>query len=78
MSEIAALVLAAGKGTRMKSNLVKVMHEVGGLPMISWPVDAAREAGAGRIVLVVGHQSEKVREYYSGVPDVSLDRKSVV
>jgi bifunctional UDP-N-acetylglucosamine pyrophosphorylase / glucosamine-1-phosphate N-acetyltransferase len=65
MGEIAALILAAGKGTRMKSGLVKVMHTLGEKPMISWPVMAARGAGAGRIVLVVGHQSEKVREFFA-------------
>jgi bifunctional UDP-N-acetylglucosamine pyrophosphorylase/glucosamine-1-phosphate N-acetyltransferase len=64
MSEVAAVVLAAGKGTRMKSDLVKVLHEVGGAPLIDWPVSAAREAGASRIALVVGHQSEKVRAYF--------------
>jgi bifunctional UDP-N-acetylglucosamine pyrophosphorylase/glucosamine-1-phosphate N-acetyltransferase len=65
MADIAALILAAGKGTRMKSGLVKVMHPLGEKPMISWPVRAARGAGAGRIVMVVGHQSERVREYFA-------------
>lgn len=64
MSEVAAVILAAGKGTRMKSDLVKVLHEVGGVPLIDWPVSAARDAGASRIALVVGHQSEKVLEYF--------------
>jgi bifunctional UDP-N-acetylglucosamine pyrophosphorylase / glucosamine-1-phosphate N-acetyltransferase len=64
MADIAALILAAGKGTRMKSAIVKVMHPLGEKPMIAWPVMAARAAGATRTVLVVGHQSEKVREYF--------------
>ncbi len=72
MGDIAALVLAAGKGTRMKSDLVKVMHAVGGCPMVSWPVEAAREVGASRIVLVIGHQSERVREYFTGSDDVAF------
>lgn len=72
MKNIAALVLAAGKGTRMKSELVKVMHPLGGRPMVAWPVKAAREAGADRIVLVVGHQGEKVREYFAGATDVAF------
>ena len=65
MGDISALILAAGKGTRMKSGLVKVMHPLGEKPMIAWPVKAARAAGAGRITLVVGHQSEKVREHFA-------------
>lgn len=65
MSEVAAVILAAGKGTRMKSELVKVLHPVGGMPLVAWPVMSARQAGADRMVLVVGHQSDKVREYFS-------------
>jgi bifunctional UDP-N-acetylglucosamine pyrophosphorylase/glucosamine-1-phosphate N-acetyltransferase len=63
---VAAIILAAGKGTRMKSGLVKIMHPVGEKPMIAWSVQAARKAAAGRIALVVGHQAEKVQEFFSG------------
>lgn len=70
MGEVAAIVLAAGKGTRMKSELVKVMHPLGGLPMISWPVMVAREAGASIVTVVIGHQSEKVQEYFSDQSDI--------
>ena len=52
---LAAIILAAGKGERMKSDLPKVVHEVAGRPMVWWVVDAVRRAGAQRIVLVVGH-----------------------
>ncbi|RII28917.1 MAG: bifunctional UDP-N-acetylglucosamine diphosphorylase/glucosamine-1-phosphate N-acetyltransferase GlmU [Geobacter sp.] len=72
MADIAALVLAAGKGTRMKSDLVKVMHPLAGFPMVDYPVAAARVAGAGRLVLVVGHQSEKVRDHFAGAADVAF------
>jgi bifunctional UDP-N-acetylglucosamine pyrophosphorylase / glucosamine-1-phosphate N-acetyltransferase len=72
MENIAALVLAAGKGTRMKSALVKVMHPLAGQPMIRWPVDAAREAGAARVVVVVGHQGESVRDLFAGDSGVSF------
>ena len=72
MADIAALILAAGKGTRMNSNLVKVMHPLAGCPMVDYPVVAARAAGAGRLVLVVGHQSEKVRDHFAGVADVAF------
>lgn len=72
MAEIAAVILAAGKGTRMKSELVKVMHPLGGEPMVAWPVQAARAAGAVRSVLVIGHQSDKVRDYFAGAADISF------
>jgi bifunctional UDP-N-acetylglucosamine pyrophosphorylase / glucosamine-1-phosphate N-acetyltransferase len=72
MENVAALILAAGKGTRMKSGLVKVMHPLAGEPMIRWPVEAAREAGATRVVLVVGHQAESVREAFAKDGGVSF------
>src|SRR5438552_10421131 len=57
-----AVVLAAGKSTRMKSSLPKVLHEVCGRPMIAYVLDAARAAGASRNVVVVGHAAERVKE----------------
>lgn len=56
-----AVILAAGKGTRMRSDLPKVLHEVGGRPMFCAVVDACRAAGCGRVVLVVGYKQEAVR-----------------
>jgi bifunctional UDP-N-acetylglucosamine pyrophosphorylase/glucosamine-1-phosphate N-acetyltransferase len=72
MSETAAVILAAGKGTRMKSDLAKVMHKLGERPMITWPVAAARAAGAGRIAVVVGHQADAVRDYFAGANDLAF------
>lgn len=66
MKPCAAIVLAAGKGTRMKSGVIKVLHPVAGLPMLSWPVSAAREAGATPIVLVIGHQANAVQGLFRG------------
>src|SRR4051794_29799428 len=45
--------MAAGEGTRMRSSLPKMLHPVCGRPMIAWPVAAAREAGAGRVCVIV-------------------------
>jgi bifunctional UDP-N-acetylglucosamine pyrophosphorylase / glucosamine-1-phosphate N-acetyltransferase len=47
------LIMAAGEGTRMHSSMPKVLHPVCGRPMVAWPVLAAREAGAGRIAVIV-------------------------
>ena len=57
-----AIILAAGKGTRMKSDLPKVLFEACGRPMISYVVDALERAGIERIVVVVGYRAELVRE----------------
>ncbi|MGD9789098.1 MAG: sugar phosphate nucleotidyltransferase [Phycisphaerales bacterium] len=57
-----AIILAAGKGTRMKSDLPKVVHPVGGRPMVCAVVDACIAAGCARIVAIVGYKQEAVRE----------------
>jgi bifunctional UDP-N-acetylglucosamine pyrophosphorylase/glucosamine-1-phosphate N-acetyltransferase len=57
---LAAIVLAAGKGTRMKSRTAKVLHEIGGRPLAWYPVKRALDAGASPVVVVVGHQAEAV------------------
>ena len=62
---IAVVILAAGLGTRMKSNKAKVLHEVAERPMILYVVEAARKAAGDNIIVVVGHQAQKVREIIS-------------
>jgi UDP-N-acetylglucosamine diphosphorylase/glucosamine-1-phosphate N-acetyltransferase len=58
---LTAVVLAAGKGTRMGGDLPKVLHEAAGRPLLAWVLDAARAAGCARLVVVVGYQAERVR-----------------
>jgi UDP-N-acetylglucosamine diphosphorylase/glucosamine-1-phosphate N-acetyltransferase len=58
---VSAIILAAGKGTRMKSDLPKVLHEVCGRPMVEYVIDACRDAGARRVVMVVGHKADLVK-----------------
>jgi bifunctional UDP-N-acetylglucosamine pyrophosphorylase / glucosamine-1-phosphate N-acetyltransferase len=48
-----ALIMAAGRGTRMRSEIPKVLHPICGKPMVEWVIDSARAAGAGRVVCVV-------------------------
>jgi bifunctional UDP-N-acetylglucosamine pyrophosphorylase/glucosamine-1-phosphate N-acetyltransferase len=61
-NDLQAVILAAGKGTRMQSDLPKVCHPVGGRAMVCAVVDACLEAGCSRIVVVVGYKQELVRE----------------
>ena len=70
--QAAAIILAAGAGTRMKSKKPKVAHEVLGRPLVRWVVSAAKQAGAERIVAVVGHCKEQV------IPLVQDETKIVV
>jgi bifunctional UDP-N-acetylglucosamine pyrophosphorylase/glucosamine-1-phosphate N-acetyltransferase len=60
-----AVILAAGRGTRMRSKLAKVLHPVLGRPMVVWPTEAAQAAGLSA-VLVVHHQEDLVREAMTG------------
>lgn len=63
---VRCLILAAGAGTRMKSDLAKVLHPLCGRCLVEHVVDAAHRAGIARLTVVVGHQADKVREALSG------------
>ena len=71
-NHIAVVILAAGLGTRMKSDKAKVLHEVAGKSMILYVVESARKAVGDDIVVVVGHQAQKVREILSESDAASL------
>ncbi len=66
MTETTAVVLAAGKGTRMRSELPKVLFPVLGRAMIHWVLDALQSAGIRQIIVVVGYRAELVRNELSG------------
>lgn len=76
MSDAVAVVLAAGKGTRMKSDLPKVLHEVCGQSMVEHVFDAIRGAGVPRIICVIGHQADLMRERLSKHSDVEFARQT--
>ena len=60
------VILAAGKGTRMNSNLPKVMHALAGKPMIEHVVDCASSLGTEHIHLVVGHGADLIKTHFIG------------
>jgi bifunctional UDP-N-acetylglucosamine pyrophosphorylase/glucosamine-1-phosphate N-acetyltransferase len=65
-SNVKAVVLAAGKGTRMKSERAKVLHKILGRPVLEYVLRNLRDAGVGEIVVVVGHQAEEVKKAAPG------------
>jgi bifunctional UDP-N-acetylglucosamine pyrophosphorylase/glucosamine-1-phosphate N-acetyltransferase len=70
-------IMAAGLGTRMKSDTSKVLHRIAGRPMLHWVVGAARTAGAERVVAILGHQHETVKSaldasFGAGAVDIAL------
>ncbi|MFZ5862440.1 MAG: bifunctional UDP-N-acetylglucosamine diphosphorylase/glucosamine-1-phosphate N-acetyltransferase GlmU [Nitrospirota bacterium] len=62
-ADLAVIVMAAGHGKRMKSALPKVLHPVGGRPMVEYPLRAAEALGAARVAVVVGHGGDAVAEF---------------
>lgn len=66
MLDLVTIILAAGKGTRMKSKLPKVLHKAAGKPMLQHVLDAARGAGAKRSIVVVGFGGGQVKEAIGG------------
>ena len=69
--ELVALILAAGKGTRMKSKQPKLLHQVAGKPIIEHVAAAVSSAGIKRITLVLGHGREEIQALFSGRKDIS-------
>jgi UDP-N-acetylglucosamine diphosphorylase/glucosamine-1-phosphate N-acetyltransferase len=72
------IILAAGKGTRMKSDIAKVLHTLKGEPLLAWPLRAARAAGSTRIVVVIGHQGEKIREQFPDPELIFVEQKELL
>ncbi len=68
--DVAALVLAAGMGKRMNSDLAKVLHPMAGRPLLGHVLDTLDGLGVGRKVVVIGHQREKVRAAFADRSDL--------
>jgi UDP-N-acetylglucosamine diphosphorylase/glucosamine-1-phosphate N-acetyltransferase len=74
---LAFIILAAGKGTRMESDLAKVLHPLCGKPLVVWVLEAAYGLQPARTVAVVGHQAEKVQtEIATRFPQVEYARQT--
>jgi bifunctional UDP-N-acetylglucosamine pyrophosphorylase / glucosamine-1-phosphate N-acetyltransferase len=65
LETLAAIILAAGKGTRMKSDMVKVLHPLMGLPILSYSIDVALNGvKAEKTIVVVGHQADQIQDRF--------------
>jgi UDP-N-acetylglucosamine diphosphorylase/glucosamine-1-phosphate N-acetyltransferase len=64
MNGLAVIILAAGKGTRMKSDLPKVFHEILGEPMLTYVLESVKQLKPSRTYLVVGHMRDLIMNYY--------------
>ncbi len=77
MAKRYAVILAAGQGSRMKSKLYKVLHPVAGKPMVGHVADQLEEMSLDKIVAVVGHGAEKVKEYLGGRVEYALQAEQL-
>ena len=77
MSKRFAVILAAGKGTRMKSSLYKVLHPVCGKPMVQHVVDQVSQLEVQKLVTVVGHGAEKVQDQLGSASEFALQTEQL-
>ena len=76
MNAPTAIVLAAGKGTRMKSDLPKVLCQANGRPLVEYVLDSLRAAGVEKIVVVVGYKADEVKKQLSGYDNIEYALQS--
>ncbi len=72
--DLRTIILAAGKGTRMNSDLAKVLHPLCGKPMLSYVVKIAREICSGEILIVVGYHADEVKTRFSDQDLIFIDQ----
>ena len=77
MTKLMAVVLAAGQGTRMKSKMNKMLHAVCGKPMAGHVLDTLKQARIGRVVAVIGHGAESVRNYLGDAVEYAVQKEQL-
>ncbi len=68
MGKTTAVILAAGRGTRMRSPIPKVLHEVCGITLLGCVIEAVQEAGISPVAVVIGDKKEAVKKILEGIP----------
>lgn len=74
---LTAVIMAAGKSTRMKSRLPKPLHLLCGKPLLSYLLDACQSAGVSRTIVIVGHEAERVQEAFRGRCEFALQEEQL-
>lgn len=74
MNNVVAIILAAGKGVRMQSDMPKVFHNLAGKPMLAHVIEAVRKAGIERVLVVVGHKKELIKDYFKDWEVIFVDQ----
>src|SRR5512136_2575149 len=72
LDKVQCVILAAGQGTRMKSERPKVLHQIVGKPMVQYAIDAATSIGTRRPIVVIGHGAEQVQNAIGDRADTVL------
>ncbi len=75
MSDFRAIILAAGKGTRMKSETPKVLHQVAGKPVLQYVLDVTKYLRSLKTYVVVGHKSEMVKAYLGSDVQIAIQKQ---
>lgn len=75
MNNFSAIILAAGQGKRMNSDISKVMHKISGKPLIDWVYTKLKEAGCENHVVVIGHKKEQIEEYFKDSVNYAIQDK---
>jgi bifunctional UDP-N-acetylglucosamine pyrophosphorylase/glucosamine-1-phosphate N-acetyltransferase len=75
--KVRSIILAAGKGTRMYSQLPKILHPLAGKPLLQYSITTVTTAVPGKPVVVIGHQAEKVRAVIGDVVDYVIQSEQL-
>ncbi len=75
--ETAALILTAGKGTRMRSGMIKMIHDLCGQPLVKYVLDASEGAGIKRNIIILGYDAERVKETLGGKYEYVLQKEQM-
>jgi bifunctional UDP-N-acetylglucosamine pyrophosphorylase/glucosamine-1-phosphate N-acetyltransferase len=71
------IILAAGQGTRMYSQLPKVLHKLGGKPLVQYSIEISKSITQGKPILVIGHQADKIREVIGEVVEYVVQKEQL-
>lgn len=72
-----SVILSAGMGTRMKSQIPKTLHKVCGKPLTGWVIDASKNAGADKVITVIGHKGDMLKEAFGDITEFAFQKEQL-